>query len=137
MKKRKVVTVENEKKESIGIIEKANISGCEKGHVFSFTDNDGVTGRMGIKKRVIKNFLVATYVIKTEGKTYFLKDKAGNSLLYFCVEGDIEGQNIRIEENWSKEIEVRIDQIHIATIKANDLTYAQYLSYRVLFAYFG
>lgn len=123
MKKGKTLTVEDEEKERIGIIEKADITGCEKGHVFSFTDNGGGTVLMGIKKRGIKNFLHATYVIKTERKTYTLRDKVGNSLLYFCVEGDIDGQNIRIEENWGGEIEVKVDQTHIATIKANELTF--------------
>lgn len=123
MSKRKIITVENEEKERIGIIKKAHISGCEEGHVFSFTADDGVPVVMGIKKRGIKNFLVATYVIKMKEKTHALKDKAGNSLLYFCVEGDIDGQNIRIEENWSEEIEIKIDQTHIAILKANDLTF--------------
>lgn len=122
MKKGKVLTVENEEKESIGFIEKADIPECEKGHVFSFTANDGATVVMGIKKRGIKNFLVATYVIRAEEKSYTLKDKAGNSLLYFCVQGDIDGRNIRFEENWSKEIEVKIDQTHRATIKLDDFS---------------
>ena len=52
-----------------------------------------------------------------------MKDKPGNSLLYFCVVGNIDGQDIRIEENWSNEIEVKIDQIHIATIKTNEFTF--------------
>lgn len=123
MKKEKAIALKNEAKKIIGRIEKADISGCEKGRVFSFTDNNEITVRMGIKKRGIRNFLVATYVIKTERKTYFFKDKPGNSLLYFCVEGDIDGQDIRIEENWSEEIEVKMDQIHIATIKVNDITF--------------
>lgn len=122
MKKSRVLPVENEKKESIGIIEKADISGCEKEHSFSFTFNDGTTVAMGIKKRGIKNFLAATYIIKTEDTTYAIKDKAGDSLLYFCVVGDIDGKNIRIDENWSEEVEVKIDQIHIATIKPDNLS---------------
>lgn len=123
MKKGRALTVENEEKERIGIIEQADISGCEKGHVFSFTVDGGSSVMLGIKKRSIKNFLVATYVIKTEEKTYTLKDKVGNSLLYFCIEGNIERQIIRIEENWSKDLEIKIDQTHIATIKANDFTF--------------
>jgi len=38
-----------------------------------------------------------------------------------CI--NIDGQDIRIEENWSNEIEVKIDKIHIATIKANEFTF--------------
>lgn len=123
MKKGRALPVANEEKESIGFIEKADISGCEKGLAFTFTANDGTTVAMGIKKRDIKNFLAATYVIRTEGETYTLEDKAGNSLLYFCVIGDIDGKNIRIEENWSKEVEVKVDQTHIATIKPDDFSF--------------
>lgn len=114
--------MENREKESVGTIEKADITGCEKRSVVSFTAHKGSEIKIGIKKRNIKNLLVATYIIETEEKTYFLKDKPGNSLLYFCVVGKIDEQDIRIEENWSSEIEVKIDQIHIATIKANEFT---------------
>ena len=122
MKKKNAIQVENREKESVGTIEKADISGCEKRSVVSFTAHKGSEIKIGIKKRNIKNFLAATYIIETEEKTYFLKDKPGNSLLYFCVVGKIDEQDIRIEENWSSEIEVKIDQIHIATIKANEFT---------------
>lgn len=69
-------------KKSSSFIEKADISGCEKGH----TANDETTVAISIK-----NFLV----IRTEGETYALEDKAGNNLLYFCVVGDIDRKNIR------------------------------------------
>jgi|SRR5690625_728113 len=123
MKKKNVIQVENGEKESVGIIEKADISGCEKSSVVSFTAHNESEIKIGIKKRKIKNLLVATYIIETEEGTYLLKDKPGNSLLYFCVVGNIEGQDIRIEENWSNELEVKIDKIHIATIKANEFTF--------------
>lgn len=125
MKRKNVIQVENKEKESVGFIKKADISGSEKSSVVSFTahaHNESEI-KIGIKKRRIKNLLVGTYIIETEEKTYFLKDKPGNSLLYFCVVGNIDGQDIRIEENWSSEIEVKIDQIHIATIKANEFTF--------------
>jgi len=122
MGKKNVIQVENNKRECVGTIEKANISGCERRSVVSFTAHNGSQIKIGIKKRNIKNLLVATYIIETEEETYFLKDKLGNSLLYFCVVGNIDGQDIRIEENWNSEIEVKIDQIHTATIKANEFT---------------
>jgi|SRR5690625_119129 len=123
MKKKNIIQVENMEKESVGTIEKADISGCEKKSAVSFTAYKGPVIKIGIKKRNIKNLLVASYIIETEEKTYFLKDKPGNSLLYFCVVGNIDDQDIRIEENWSSEIEVKIDQVHIATIKANEFTF--------------
>lgn len=114
--------MENREKKSVGTIEKASISRCEKRSVASFTAFKGSKMKIGIKKRNIKNLLVATYIIETEEQTYFLKDKPGNSLLYYCVIGNIDEQDIRIEENWSGEIEVKIDQIHIVTIKANEFS---------------
>ena len=123
MGKKNVIQVENMAKESVGNIEKADISGCEKGNVVSFTAHNGPQIKIGIKKRNIKNLLVATYIIETEEETYFLKDKPGNSLFYFCVVGNIDGQDIRIEENWRSEIEVKIDKIHVSTIKANEFTF--------------
>ncbi|MFC0015477.1 MULTISPECIES: hypothetical protein [Allobacillus] len=123
MKKQNAIQVENSEKESVGSIKKADISGCEKRSVVSFTAHKGSKIKIGIKKRNIMNLLVATYIIKTEEKTYFLKDKPGNSLLYFCVVGNIDGQEIRIEENWNSDIEVKIDHIQIATIKTDEFTY--------------
>ena len=123
MQKKHAIQVENMANESVGNIEKADISGCEKGNVVSFTAHNGPQIKIGIKKRNIKNLLVATYIIETEEETYFLKDKPGNSILYFCVVGNIDGQDIRIEENWSSEIEVKTDQVRIATIKANEFTF--------------
>jgi len=122
MKKKHVIQVENKEKESVGTIKKSDMSGCEKRSVISFTTNNGSETKIGIRKRHIKNLLVATYVIETETKTYYLKDKPGNSLLYFCVVGKIDGQDIRIEENWSSDIEVKVEKMHIATIKANEFT---------------
>lgn len=92
MKKKNAIQVENREKESVGTIEKADITGCEKRSVVSFTAHKGSEIKIGIKKRNIKNLLVATYIIETEEKTYFLKDKPGNSLLYFCVVGKIDEQ---------------------------------------------
>lgn len=91
MGKKNVIQVENMAKESVGNIEKADISGCERGNVVSFTAHNRSQIKIGIKKRNIKNLLVATYIIETEEETYFLKDKPGNSLLYFCVVGNIDG----------------------------------------------
>lgn len=127
MNKGKVLSLENEDNKTVGSIEKTDISGCEKGHSFSLTLNDGTTTMIGIKKRGIKNFLTATYVIKTEDTTYMLKDKAGDNLLYFCILGEIDGKSIRIEENWQNEIEVKIERLHIATIKKDEFSLKSFI----------
>lgn len=118
-----MIQVENSDKESVGMIEKADLPGCEKRSAMSFTTYTGSKIQMGIKKRTVKNFLVATYLIESEEGSYVLKDKPGNSLLYFCVVGKMNDQDIRIEENWNNEIEVKIDKNHVATIKTNEFTF--------------
>lgn len=123
MRKKKAILVENMNKESVGMIEKADLSGCEKRSAMSFTTHNGSEVKIGIKKRTIKNFLVATYIIESDEGIYVFKDKSGNSLLYFCVVGKMNDKDIRIEENWSSEIEVKIDQVHVATIKTNEFTF--------------
>src|SRR5699024_4325160 len=70
--------------------------------------------RSGLRNAISKTYLLLHIL---------LKDKTGNSLLYFCVVGNIDGQDIRIEENWRSEIEVKTDQVRIATIKANEFTF--------------
>src|SRR5699024_7981558 len=124
MAKESALTVDNKEKETDGISEKEDIAGREKGHVYSITTNDGAKIIMRIKTRGIKDIFVDKYVVKIAEETYMLKDKVGNNLLYFCVEGNIEGENIRVEENWSREIEVKVSKTHIATIKpSNDLSF--------------
>ncbi|HLR07718.1 MAG TPA: hypothetical protein VK136_00425 [Bacillota bacterium] len=122
MNKKKTLVVENDMKECVGYIKKADMVKCEKGHAFSFSINDDRSIQMGIQKRRIKDLLVPTYMIHMEDRQYNLRDKPIKNLLYFCVEGDIDGQSIKIEENWNGHIEVRADDTHIATIKLNEFT---------------
>jgi len=124
MNKKKLLVVENDRKERVGYIKKVDIVKCEKGHAFSFSaNNDDRSIKMGIQKRRIMDLLVPTYLIHMGDRQYNLRDKPIKNLLYFCVEGDIDGQSIKIEENWSGYIEVRADDTHIATIKLNEFTF--------------
>ncbi len=118
----KAFEVVNEEQECVGFIGEADILDCEKEHTFSFTSNKGYKVSMGIKKRDIYNFLIARYVIEAGGKNYFLKDKTGSSLLYFCVVGEIEGEKLLVEENWSKDVEVKIHGRQIAAIKKENFS---------------
>src|SRR5690625_3982359 len=123
MNKKKVLSVVNDMKECVGYIKKAEMDKCEKGHTFSYSINDDQTVRMGIQKRGIKSLFVPTYLIDMEDKKYTLKDQPVKNLLYFCVEGEIDGQIIKIEEKWSGDIEVKVDDDQIATIILNELTF--------------
>jgi len=119
--KGKVMVVENVHKDSIGYIKKTDLIDCERGSVFSYTVHNGGTFVMGIKKRGFKNILTPTYLIQTNEKSYTLKDKAWNNLLYFCVTGRMNGYGISIEETWSGDLEVTLDQEQIAIIQTNNL----------------
>jgi hypothetical protein len=116
-KRGKSIAVINEAGEQTGYIQRAEIPECEKGHVFSFTTQGGEMVSMGIKKRGLKNLLFPQYIIQTGSKTYTLKDKPGANLLYFCVEGKIENAEIRIEENWGGDIEVKAAGEKLAVVK--------------------
>lgn len=123
LKKDEAIAVVNAEEAAVGSIKKANLKDCEKGHAFSFVTNEGNTVSMGIKKRGLNNLLAATYIIEFGEDTYLFKDKPGNILLYFCVTGELDGEQFRIEENWQQEIEIKVDQALVATIKPNDLTF--------------
>lgn len=122
MQKEKALIVENDKSDRIGYIKMIDMDNCEERHSFSFTTDKDHTVMMGIKKRNITNFFVATYLIRTKKKDYILKDRVGNNFLYFCVNGNINNQSIRIEENWSGNIEIKVDNLHIATLKTNEFS---------------
>lgn len=122
MREKKVIKVENKDKETIAVIKKAFIPDCEKNTTVSFTKVGGTEVRVGIKKRTLKNFISSSYIIESDTQTYRLKDKPWNSLLYFCAEGDISGDKLLIEENWSGELEVKVNGLHSARIKTNELT---------------
>lgn len=124
LRKEKELLLENEHEQPIGVIKRTDIPGCENTSSFSFTIDGNESTEMGIKKRGIKNFLVATYIIITQDETLTFKDTVGNNLLYFSVDGELHGQKIHVVENWSEEIEVKVDGSRIAIIKPNDLTYS-------------
>lgn len=122
MGKEKAIAVENEGNKQVGFIKKIAMPECEKGHAFSFTTNNTSIVRVGIKKRGIKDLFVPSYLIQTNDKNYRLKDKAGNNLFYFCVEGKMDEQSIRVEENWSGDVEINVNGSNYALIRSNDFT---------------
>jgi len=119
MRKKSIITVEDEQQSPVGSIKLTKLSGCEQRHSFSFTIGENEVVKMGIKKRGITNLLVATYILYINGKKYILKDKVGNNLLYFCVDGQIEEENIRVEENWRGDMEVKVDGRQVAIVKGD------------------
>lgn len=120
--KQKTIVVMNAHQEHIGSIQMTDIEGCEQGSSFSFTTNNDQIVQMGIQKRRLKNILFPQYTIKWSRQTYTLRDKPGYNLLYFCVVGKIDDQTVTFEENWSGDIELKIDDVHHATIKINEFT---------------
>src|SRR5699024_1719851 len=94
----------------------------KKKHKFLLNSKKEKHKKMKNKKREIKNILTATYIVESSKEHFTLKDKPGNSLLYFCVEGIINEQTVRIEENWYKELEIKVNNEHVALVKQHEWT---------------
>lgn len=102
----------------IAKVMRASNSGNEAGKIFAVEQN-GEHATLGIKKR---RLFFADYRFHMNTKEFILKDNPINSLLYFCVDGTVLGKKLRIEENWDKEIEVKLDRRKVALIKPNTLS---------------
>jgi len=110
--KRKIYILD-EKDNEIAEIFKVSHPGKEKGSSFVLCRN-GEKIYLGIEKG---RFLFATYHVDLNGETWVLKDNMIRSTVYFCVDGEIHDKKIRFEENWKKEVDVKLDGEKIATIK--------------------
>ncbi|PAD93757.1 hypothetical protein [Shouchella clausii] len=120
---KKSVTVLDEQERIIGEIKKTTVPGNEKGTTFVF-EQEGVRATLGIKKG---RLLFATYRFQLNGEEFQLKDNTLNSVLYFCVSGNIHGKKWRIEENWDQELDVSVDSKKVALIKPNSFLGADLL----------
>ncbi|UNK15900.1 hypothetical protein MNQ98_15175 [Paenibacillus sp. N3/727] len=112
---KKNVNVLDSEDRIIAKVMKASNSENENGKTFVLERN-GEQTVLGIKKG---RLIFADYRFLINGEEYILKDNKINSLLYFCVDGMALGKKLRIEENWNKEIEVKVDGQKVALIKPN------------------
>ncbi|BAC14910.1 hypothetical protein [Oceanobacillus iheyensis HTE831] len=106
---------ENEK--IIGEVTGIRKEGYERKNVFNFKPVEGSSTIVGIKKRSWKNVIQPSYGVIHAEHTYTLKDKLGDNLLYFCVTGVIENDDIFIEENWKEDIIVKVNKQKVAVIR--------------------
>ena len=114
---KKSVNVLNNDDHVIAEVKKLSFSGNEKGKTFVLEQN-GEQSILGIKKG---RLIFATYRFQINDEEFILKDNPVNSILYFCVNGVIHGKKLRIEENWNKEIELKVDGQKVALIKPKSL----------------
>ena len=109
----KGITILDNEDQTIAEILKTSVPGNEKGKTFILKQN-GKEAVLGIKKG---RLFFATYRFQIDGEEFTFKDNPINSILYFCVDGIINGQKLRFEENWKEEIDVIIDGQKVAFIK--------------------
>ncbi|KAB8136825.1 hypothetical protein F9U64_10015 [Gracilibacillus oryzae] len=118
---KKAISVMDEHGVEKGYITKSKLSNLEKGSVFSYTCTENQQSFiLGIKKNGLKRFVLAEYELLFEQDSYYLSDNIGKNLLYFSVDGKWNDQDILFEENWSGDIELKVNKVHMATIKIND-----------------
>lgn len=110
--KRKIYILD-EKDNKIADIFKVSYPGKEKGSSFVLRKNREEI-YLGTEKG---RLLFATYHVDFNGKTWILKDNMIRSTVYFCVDGELHDKKIRFEENWKKEVDVKLDGEKVAIIK--------------------
>ncbi|GIP62447.1 hypothetical protein J32TS6_10020 [Virgibacillus pantothenticus] len=102
----------------IGYIRKTISDTLEKDSVFSYISADEQDYFvLGMKQNGWKRLVLAEYQLCTESIQYDFKDKLGSNILYFCVVGNMDGQDILIEENWSGDLEIKVNKLRVAKIK--------------------
>ncbi|ELK48974.1 hypothetical protein M662_17665 [Bacillus sp. SB49] len=112
-KERRGICVSNDCGEVIGEIYKTSKRGLEKENNFLFSFRSQEVS-FGIQKGRI---LFAAYRYSISGMEFIFKDNPLKSLLYFCVEGEVRGDAVKLEENWNKEIEVKTKKKELAVIR--------------------
>lgn len=103
------VKVINDNDEAIGCIEKDVLKKCEEKYTYSFTKMDGHKVTLGLKRRKFRDLNIANYIIASEGRTIFLKEKAGKNLLRFRVKGKVDSRQVYIKEDEEGNMIVLID----------------------------
>ncbi|OEH55976.1 hypothetical protein AQ616_00210 [Oceanobacillus sp. E9] len=119
---KKAIHLVDENEEVVGEITGIRKEGYERNNVFDFKPVEGSSTIVGIKKRNWKNVIQPSYGVIHGDQTYTLKDKLGDNLLYFCVTGVIESEDIYIEEDWKEDIIFKVNKQKVAVIRPPKLT---------------
>ncbi|WP_088810144.1 MULTISPECIES: hypothetical protein [Listeria] len=105
----------------VALIKKEVHSDREKDNSYIYTAPDGtMIGQIHRKNTGIKRFILAEYEFYYEGKRFELKDKVGNSMLYFSVIAEFLDQKILIEENLNEDVDLHANDKLLATILTGD-----------------
>lgn len=116
--KNKILSLVNAEGEQVGGLTRVEQSSFEKSHAFCFTsDTTKEDIIVGIRKSGLKRLLQTEYEVVTADATHRLAEKVGNNVFYFCVTGELDGQTLLIEENWSGNLEVRVNRRKVAYVK--------------------
>lgn len=123
--KNKALSLVNEHGEQVGNLTRVEQPIFEKSHAFCFkptATREGII--IGIRKSGLKRLLQTEYEVITDSATHRLAEKMGNNIFYFCVTGEVDGQTLLVEENWSGNLELKVNGRKMAYVKqtADDFT---------------
>lgn len=105
----------------IAFIKKEVHSDREKDNSYIYTSADGaIMGQIHRKNTGLKRFLLAEYEFNYGEERFYLKDKVGNSMLYFSVMAEFPNQKILIEENLNEDVDLHANDERLASILTGD-----------------
>lgn len=87
----------------------------EDQRLFCFQDNNNNT-TLGINKTGLMRLVRTSYTLTHNDTYYTLQEKLGPNLIYFCVTGTIHSHTIIIEENWDKDVEIKVDGVKLGVM---------------------
>lgn len=113
----KALPIEREDQTIVGHLLRHQETSYEKHRSFRFESQSQQSSHtIGILDTGWKRMWLTEYLLTSNDQAWHLKEKAGNHLLYFCLDGQFDQDSIRIEENWSQQIEIKLNGTLFATI---------------------
>lgn len=119
----KVIPVQREDGELIGRVTRGELPGCETRGTFRWESIGGAATVLGVRagtwKSGIGRLIAPTYVVRHWPDTVqdtdaplpdpldaTLKDRWGENILYFAVEGEVDGRELLARDDWDGSVEV-------------------------------
>lgn len=120
--KKQHVVIADDAGEEYGRISRTVLRNCDRRNTYQFTDADGDTVVIGMKKRRFRDLNVASYIVQSENYEFKLKERPGTNLLYFKVDGKFDNKRITLDEDWNGNLEVYFHGSHVMTVIEDPVT---------------